>query len=62
MINLKTQLSYFKNLEKQLSHNLGDNEAKKLVSNAVYLFSTGSNDYVKPFFSNSTFFNSCIYS
>ncbi|KAM7480650.1 hypothetical protein LguiA_028863 [Lonicera macranthoides] len=58
VINLKTQLSYFKNLEKQLSHNLGDKEAKKLVSNAVYLFSIGSNDYMNPFFSNSTFFNS----
>ncbi|CAK9179009.1 unnamed protein product [Ilex paraguariensis] len=58
VINLKTQLSYFKIVVKQLRQNLGDREAKQLLSNAVYLFSIGSNDYVSPFLTNSTIFHS----
>uniref|UniRef100_A0A5B6Z2C5 Putative GDSL esterase/lipase 1-like n=1 Tax=Davidia involucrata TaxID=16924 RepID=A0A5B6Z2C5_DAVIN len=44
-INLKTQLSYFKNVESWLRQKLGDVETKKLLSRAVYLFSIGGNDY-----------------
>ncbi|XP_031274220.1 GDSL esterase/lipase 1-like [Pistacia vera] len=42
--DLKTQLSYFKVVEKQLKQKLGDAAAKKLTSEAVYFFSIGSND------------------
>ncbi|KAK2970482.1 hypothetical protein RJ640_023665, partial [Escallonia rubra] len=45
VINLNTQLTYFKDVEKQLMQKLGDEEATKLLSEAVYLFSIGSNDY-----------------
>ncbi|XP_062020718.1 GDSL esterase/lipase 1-like [Rosa rugosa] len=45
VIDLQTQLSYCKNVEKQLRHKLGHAQAKTLLSSAVYLFSIGSNDY-----------------
>ncbi|KAK9923839.1 hypothetical protein M0R45_032237 [Rubus argutus] len=48
VIDLQTQLSYFKNVEKQLRQKLGYAQAKKLLSSAVYLFSIGSNDYIAP--------------
>ncbi|KAM5553189.1 hypothetical protein ABKV19_025420 [Rosa sericea] len=51
VIDLQTQLSYFKNVEKQLSHKLGYAQAKTLLSSAVYLFSVGSNDYFAPLIS-----------
>ncbi|KAJ0007970.1 hypothetical protein Pint_29322 [Pistacia integerrima] len=44
-IHLKLQLSYFKDVEKSLKQKLGDKEAKKVLRNAVYLFSIGGNDY-----------------
>ena len=46
-INLHLQLGYFKNVEQWLKQKLGDVEAKKLLRRAVYLFSIGSNDYLK---------------
>ncbi|CAK9183781.1 unnamed protein product [Ilex paraguariensis] len=58
VIDLKTQLSYFKIVVKQLRQNLGDGEAKQLLSNAVYLFSIGSNDYGNTLSTNSSFFHS----
>ncbi|EXB88180.1 GDSL esterase/lipase 5 [Morus notabilis] len=54
VVDLKTQLNYFKKVEKQLMHKLGAGEAKKLISLAVYLFSVGSNDYLSHFTSNSS--------
>ncbi|KAK3043168.1 hypothetical protein RJ639_001601 [Escallonia herrerae] len=45
VINLNTQLTYFEDVEKQLTQKLGDEEATQLLSEAVYLFSIGSNDY-----------------
>ncbi|CAK7338926.1 unnamed protein product [Dovyalis caffra] len=53
-IDLKTQLSYFKNLEKQLRQKLGASEVKKLLSTAVYMLNIGSNDYLSSFLTNST--------
>ncbi|KAJ9559944.1 hypothetical protein OSB04_005104 [Centaurea solstitialis] len=47
-VNLKTQLEYFGDLEKHFRENLGDAKAEKLVSDAVYLFSCGGNDYWSP--------------
>ncbi|KAF7843660.1 GDSL esterase/lipase 5 [Senna tora] len=46
VINLKTQLSYFKRVSKKLKQKLGDAEAKSLVARAVYLIHIGSNDYL----------------
>ena len=45
MVNLKTQLSQFKNVEKKIREQLGDMETKKLLSRAIYLFNFGTNDY-----------------
>ncbi|KAJ7951445.1 GDSL esterase/lipase [Quillaja saponaria] len=47
VIDLETQLRYFKKVEKILKHRLGDAEAKTLLSKAVYLFSIGTNDYIE---------------
>nr|GMC82404.1 GDSL esterase/lipase 1-like [Ipomoea batatas] len=58
VINLKTQLEYFKNVVKELKGKLGDNESNKLVSSAVYMLSIGSNDYFNPFTADSTIFDS----
>ncbi|KAK4269024.1 hypothetical protein QN277_022233 [Acacia crassicarpa] len=53
-VPLKTQLEYFKNVEKQLRKKLGDAEGRALVSRAVYLMNIGSNDYLLPFIINSS--------
>ncbi|XP_031274231.1 GDSL esterase/lipase 1-like [Pistacia vera] len=45
VIDLKTQVSYFRIVEKQLKPKLGDSGTKTLSSEAVYLFNTCSNDY-----------------
>ncbi|XP_031265365.1 GDSL esterase/lipase 1-like [Pistacia vera] len=54
VIDLNTQLSYFKLVEKQLKQKLGDAGAKRLLSKAVYIFSIGTNDYLVPLFTNSS--------
>ncbi|XVF74244.1 hypothetical protein PTKIN_Ptkin13bG0094700 [Pterospermum kingtungense] len=54
VIDLKTQVRYFKKVEKLLRKNLGDAEAKAFFSKAVYLISIGGNDYLSPFTSNSS--------
>lgn len=56
--DLKTQVSYFKNVEKQLRHKLGDAGAYTFLSEAVYLISIGSNDYYTPVLTNSSLFAS----
>ena len=58
MIDLKSQLNNFKNLESLLSKELGDAEAKNLLFRAVYIISVGSNDYAVPFTRNSSIFQS----
>jgi hypothetical protein len=47
VIDLKTQLKHFKEVEKSLRGKLGDEEANKLISDAVYFISVGSNDYLE---------------
>ncbi|XAR49848.1 hypothetical protein NMG60_11004006 [Bertholletia excelsa] len=54
VIDLKTQLNYFKKVVKLLEQQLGKKDAKKSLSKAVYLFSIGSNDYTVPFTGNSS--------
>ncbi|KAL4609729.1 hypothetical protein ACB092_08G002200, partial [Castanea dentata] len=58
VIDLKSQLNNFKNLESLLSKELGDAEAKKLLFRAVYIINVGSNDYAIPFTRNSSIFQS----
>lgn len=54
VIDLNTQLKYFKNMETQLRQKLGEKEVKELLFKAVYLISIGNNDYLFPFTSNSS--------
>ncbi|KAF7151358.1 hypothetical protein RHSIM_Rhsim02G0226600 [Rhododendron simsii] len=56
VIDLNTQLIYFKNVKKALEQQMGETEAKKILLTAVYLFSIGNNDYLYPFLTNSSFF------
>ena len=58
-IDLKTQLSYFKNLVRMLRNKIGDDqEVKTLLTRAVHLFSIGTNDYAAPFLTNSSMLQS----
>lgn len=50
------QLRYFKNVVRNFRRKLGKKETEVLLSNAVYLFSIGSNDYFFAFSNNSTVF------
>ncbi|PRQ51719.1 putative carboxylesterase [Rosa chinensis] len=54
VIDLTSQLSYFEQVRKSLRKNLGDEEAKTLISRAIYLFSVGGNDYSYIFGTNSS--------
>ncbi|KAE7998992.1 hypothetical protein FH972_003480 [Carpinus fangiana] len=54
VIDLNTQLKYFKNMETLLKRKLGEAQTKKLLSRAVYLFDIGNNDYLAPFATNSS--------
>ncbi|XP_028752109.1 GDSL esterase/lipase 1-like [Neltuma alba] len=54
VIDLKTQLSYFKRVIKVLRQKLQDAETKSLLARAVYLISIGSNDYLGPLMENSS--------
>ncbi|KAK7258444.1 hypothetical protein RIF29_24021 [Crotalaria pallida] len=54
VIDLKTQLSYFKNVSNVLRQELGDAETKTLLAKAVYLINIGSNDYFVPLTENSS--------
>ncbi|XP_059458058.1 GDSL esterase/lipase 2-like isoform X2 [Corylus avellana] len=54
VIDLNTQLKYFKNVETMLKRKVGETQAKKLLSRAVYLINIGGNDYLAPFTTNSS--------
>ena len=54
VIDLNTQLNYFKNMETLLKHKLGEEDAKTLLVKAVYLICIGNNDYFVPFTTNSS--------
>ncbi|KAI9160036.1 hypothetical protein LWI28_004491 [Acer negundo] len=45
-IHLRLQLSYIKAVKESLKQKLGDEKAKNVLNDAVYLFSTGINDYL----------------
>ncbi|GJR03042.1 SGNH hydrolase-type esterase domain-containing protein [Tanacetum coccineum] len=46
VVDLQTQLQYFSDVENHYRQSLGDSKAEQLLSNAVYLFSCGANDYI----------------
>jgi hypothetical protein len=58
VIDLKTQLSFFKNLASLFRKKLSDAETKTFLGRAVYLISIGSNDYAIPFTKNSSLLQS----
>ncbi|KAF7843665.1 GDSL esterase/lipase 5 [Senna tora] len=62
VIPLKTQAKYFKKVATRLRHNLGKDEAERVVSSAVYLFSIGSNDYLTLFLTASDLLNTYSHS
>ncbi|GMN52921.1 hypothetical protein TIFTF001_022063 [Ficus carica] len=52
VIDLQTQLKNFEEVQKSLAEKLGDEEAQKLISEAVYFFGIGSNDYMGGYLGN----------
>ncbi|GKD83108.1 GDSL esterase/lipase 1-like protein, partial [Tanacetum coccineum] len=46
VVDLQTQLQYFSDVANLYRQSLGDTKAEQLLSNAVYLFSCGANDYI----------------
>lgn len=54
VIDLKAQLRGFNKVEDQLAQKLGRGKARSKLSEAVYIFCIGSNDYMSPFLTNST--------
>ncbi|KAF5466290.1 hypothetical protein F2P56_016231 [Juglans regia] len=58
VIDLHTQLSNFKTMKTLLKKEIGEAEAKTLVSRAVYMTSIGGNDYAAPYTANSSLFQS----
>ena len=58
MIDLNTQLDYFKNLHKLLRKRLGRAETKDLLSKAVNMISIGGNDYIIYVTDNTSVFSS----
>nr|GEZ96625.1 GDSL esterase/lipase 1-like [Tanacetum cinerariifolium] len=51
VVDLQTQLRYFGDLVNHYRRNLGDAKSRQLLSDAVYLFSCGANDYQSPYYS-----------
>ncbi|KAL9247243.1 hypothetical protein vseg_020695 [Gypsophila vaccaria] len=51
-INLKRQINYFLKIIPKLKEQVGEEEANRLLSNAVYLFNIAGNDYVTLFQKN----------
>jgi phospholipase/lecithinase/hemolysin len=45
VINLQTQLNYFKRVESRMRTEMGRDKTKVILSNAVFLFSVATNDY-----------------
>lgn len=44
-IDLPIQVNYFKHVVELLKEKVGEDECKRILANAVYLFSSGGNDY-----------------
>ncbi|KAJ8755870.1 hypothetical protein K2173_024415 [Erythroxylum novogranatense] len=50
VLSFKTQISHFRKVVQWFINKFGNDEGKKAISNAVYLFSCGANDYLSPIF------------
>lgn len=48
-------MAHFNEVVQLLENKLGQHQAQQLLTNAVYMFSTGSNDYAFPYLSNPKF-------
>ncbi|KAJ4896773.1 GDSL esterase/lipase 3 [Raphanus sativus] len=57
VIDLGTQLNSFKNVKRRLISALGETEAKRIFSRAVYLFNIGGNDLFYALFQTSSLVN-----
>ncbi|KAF7843658.1 GDSL esterase/lipase 5 [Senna tora] len=55
VIDLKSQVSNFINVKETLRQRVGDDETRRLVSEAVYLFNIGTNDYFVLVLENSKY-------
>ncbi|KAL3723524.1 hypothetical protein ACJRO7_035669 [Eucalyptus globulus] len=58
VVDLGTQLKQFEKLVKDLKRKLGDEKAKRMVSEGVYMVSIGANDYIYPVVNNPALFQS----
>ncbi|GER26365.1 GDSL esterase/lipase [Striga asiatica] len=58
VIDLKTQLKYYKKEVQVLKGKIGGAKAKSIISNAINIMSFGSSDYISPFLLNDTFLHS----
>lgn len=54
VIPLSKQVDYFKEYKAQLAGHLGEAEAKAVVADAVYVISTGTNDFIENYFAFTT--------
>ncbi|XP_054784541.1 GDSL esterase/lipase 1-like [Prosopis cineraria] len=54
VVDLHTQVSYYKNVRNVLRKKMGNEEAKTFLSGSVHLFSVGSNDYGARFVTKSS--------
>ncbi|KAM3359319.1 GDSL esterase/lipase 5 isoform X1 [Capsicum galapagoense] len=54
VISMETQMKNFKKVETWLTNKLGKFKSQEILSNAVYLFSIGTNDYLILFVTNSS--------
>ncbi|XP_006339392.1 GDSL esterase/lipase 5-like [Solanum tuberosum] len=52
VIDLQTQLTHFNEVVELLVNKLGSQQSQQLLTDAVYMFSTGSNDYAFPYLTN----------
>ena len=62
VIPLKTQAINFEKVASWFRHKLGKREAKRRLSNGVYLFSIGANDYLSQFLTDSQLLKSYSHS
>ncbi|KAF8012812.1 hypothetical protein BT93_I0848 [Corymbia citriodora subsp. variegata] len=58
VVDLRTQLKQFEKMVEDVRKKLGDEKAKRTVSEGVYMVSIGGNDYINPVLDNPALFQS----
>ncbi|KAF8012815.1 hypothetical protein BT93_I0851 [Corymbia citriodora subsp. variegata] len=58
VVDLRTQLKQFEKLVRDLRKKLGNEKAKRIVSEGVYMVNIGGNDYLNPVLNNPALFQS----